>query len=87
MSSCVDTVIQAAQSAGYGRLRILFLKLKLAIPANAKDVEQFLTEEAAVRGIAIPKAADGAGAIDWAALLDFIKQVLPLIMQIISLFM
>lgn len=85
MSTCSDVILKAVKEAGYGPLRQRLIQFRLSLPGNAKQVEQFILEEAAIRGVDMPK--EGAEAINWDALLKFIQGLLPLILQIISLFM
>ena len=55
--------------------------------ANFRElVSEFVIHEAAMQGMKLPLSADGSGAIDWTALLEFIKGLLPLILELISLF-
>jgi hypothetical protein len=63
-------------------------RIRMAIafrPEAVAEIQASCCDEAVAAGKMKP--ADGnASAFDWTALLDFIKQLLPLILQIISIF-
>jgi hypothetical protein len=65
------------------------LKLRIVMRVAPERLEQELFNHAQVEGF-IPVNAtmdNEVGAVDWAALAEFIKEVLPAILQIISLFL
>lgn len=82
------TLIQAAeeaQAAGEitrGELfRLRFASLR---PQVAAQIEKCCAEQAASEGV-LP-AGSNVSAFDWTQLLAFIKELLPLILQLISIF-
>lgn len=65
------------------------LKLRAVLRLAPGRLEKELLAHAQVEGV-VPVSAkldDEVGAVDWAALAEFIKEVLPAILQIISLFL
>jgi len=65
------------------------IKLRIVMRVSPERLEQELFNHAQVEGL-IPVSAtidSEVGAVDWAALAEFIKEVLPAILQIISLFL
>lgn len=74
------------------------VKLRLVMRLNPAKLESEIFNQAQVEGV-VPAnvslaalndksaAAAAAAAVDWAALAEFIKEVLPAILQIISLFL
>jgi hypothetical protein len=55
------------------------------VPGKLREAQDTVMDQACASGL----MSDGAGdaeAFDWAALLDFIKELLPIILQIIAIF-
>jgi len=84
-----QTMLEAARKArSSGELeRGEYVRIWLASlnPKNVEKCQQFVEDEAAAAGVSLPKS-NGADAPDWTSILEFIKTLLPLILQLISLF-
>ena len=70
------------------------VRLRMVMRFRPTRLEQEILNQAQVEGIvpasltlAAINSADATAQIDWAALAEFIKEVLPAILQIISLFL
>ena len=70
------------------------VKLRLVLRVRPQKLEQEILNQAQVEGIvptnltlAMMSDPNATAAVDWAALAEFIKEVLPAILQIISLFL
>jgi predicted metal-dependent RNase len=64
-------------------------KLRIILRLRPDVLEREIFNQAQVEGV-IPTSAmldDDLGSVDWAALAEFIKEILPAILQIISLFL
>jgi len=82
-----DAVMEAARQAREAHIinRFEFLRLELFVrrPKNCAWLLERLTVEAGNRGIKIPLKGNKA---DWTQLIAFIKELIPLIMELIKLF-
>ena len=79
----------ACQAGEISRWELARVRLAIAFrPRALEDVQGCVIDEACRAGKMAPQSAEAAEAdgFDWAALLEFIKQLLPLILQIISIF-
>ena len=72
---------QAGELTRGDYVRIWFASI---LPNQLTKMQEFTTEQAKMAG-KMPLEASPVG-FDWTALLDFIKQLLPLILEIIALF-
>lgn len=54
-------------------------------PARLREAQEAVMDQACAAGLMSDGAGDAEG-FDWAALLDFIKELLPIILQIIAMF-
>lgn len=64
------------------------VKLRIVLRRKPELLEREILNHAQVEGV-LPTSAtldDDVGAVDWDALLNFIKEVLPIILQLIQLF-
>lgn len=86
--SLINAARQAREDGAIGPLQFLHIRAACMNSHFVSDAEKLVKEEAAAKGQAIPKSTDASGkeSIDWAAILEFIKGLIPLIMQLISLF-
>jgi hypothetical protein len=79
----------ACQAGEISRWELARVRLAIAFrPRALAEVQGCVIDEACRAGKMAPQSAEAAEAdgFDWAALLEFIKQLLPLILQIISIF-
>lgn len=72
---------QGVREGDISRLDMLRLRLVSLNPAQLDRIHQAVSEQAVADGRAM-----SVQAIDWSQLADFIKEILPLILQLISLF-
>ena len=79
---------QAFQAGEISRWELARIRLAITFrPRVLAEVQGCVIDEACRAGKMAPQSAEAAEAdgFDWAALLEFIKQLLPLILQIISI--
>lgn len=86
MSNFRDSLLKSAadafESGEISRQDLRRIRLASAFPRLCSSIEKAVSETAHQEGM----VADAVGAIDWAKLLDFIKQLIPLILELIKLF-
>ena len=83
-----EAIVEAADAARadgeIGMLQHWRIKQQCKNEECCRQVREAIAEEAGRSGKALPKS--GNGSVDWNAILDFIKQLIPLILQLVSLF-
>lgn len=80
----VKAVDAANENGDIGIVKYRRLIRAAGNPKHLAEIEQHVRDEAAARGEKLPKGAQGA--INWDNLLAFIQKLLPIILQIISIF-
>lgn len=85
-----ETLLSAAyEERKSGRLGwFKYAKIQIASnnPETLEEIQSAVLEQAVRAGKIAPQAAEDPSAFDWSSLLAFIKELLPLILQIISIF-
>lgn len=56
-------------------------------PEILEELRGAVIDQAVCEGLLEPAAADAPEAIDWSALAEFFERIIPLIMQIIAMFL
>lgn len=80
------TAVDEAQSEGkIGHIRASALRRSADNPKRLARIQARVEEECVCCGVN-PLSSGPNGAPDWAAIIEFIKQLLPLIAQLIALF-
>lgn len=72
---------EAARDGQITRSELFKIRILSLFPRKLAELEECCTAQAVSTGV-----AQNAGAIDWAALLEFIKGLLPIILQILQIF-
>lgn len=82
----MEAAEEAFNSDEITRQQLRRIRFASLIPNMAKSMETFVAEEAESMDKLPAGAAANLSAIDWTNLLAFIKELLPLILQLISIF-
>ena len=82
----LKTAIDEAQAEGtIGALRANALRRRSERPRLLERMREAVADEAVCAGCLVP-AVDGVyGAIDWNAILEFIKELLPILLKLFNL--
>jgi D-aminopeptidase len=62
------------------------MRLRIPSPARRRKLRTYCSQQAEMAGLVPSAGRADADGFDWESLLSFIKELLPIIMQIISIF-
>ena len=72
-----DALFKAAEEMKLNRFQMLRLRLRMMMPSTAKEIEA-----AAIAEVMAQELAPSAQQIDWEKMLEFLKWLIPLLLEL-----